>query len=120
MDETVTVDSSTCQLTILRSVKGQTLPFFGLSSVHTALIHGAGINNTMQHHHYHHDSWEHSGHYHHHHHSPPITFCQLTMAGGETLSFGARLSLAEQRWLSLHVASFLQVPWFEPPFLHAY
>ncbi|CAI5493403.1 unnamed protein product [Closterium sp. Naga37s-1] len=106
MDETVTVDPATCQLTIRRAVNRQTLPFFGLSTAHTALIHGAGVNYTMQ------DQ--------DHHHSPPITFCQLTMAGGERLSFGSRLSLAEQRWLSLHIASFLQVPWFQPPFLQSY
>ncbi|CAI5458933.1 unnamed protein product [Closterium sp. Yama58-4] len=118
MDETVTVDPATCQVTIHRMVKGQTLPFFGLSTAHTALIHGAGVNYTMQHHQ--HDSWEYGQYHYHHHHSPPTTFCQLTMAGGETLSFGSRLSLAEQRWLSLQIASFLQVPWFQPPFLQSY
>ncbi|CAI5530575.1 unnamed protein product [Closterium sp. Naga37s-1] len=48
MDETVTVDPATCQLTIRRAVNGQNLPYFGLSTTHTALIHGAGVNYTMQ------------------------------------------------------------------------
>ncbi|CAI5493400.1 unnamed protein product [Closterium sp. Naga37s-1] len=194
MDETVTVDPATCQLTIHRAVKGQTLPLFDLSTARTALIYGAGVNYTMQRfpmpstqrpacstistthgstdntttttthqsppcllpnsppaalsarlmgvrtiplpppltnhphafhptphlQHHQHDSWEYGQYHYHHHHSQPTTFCQLTMAGGETLSFGSRLSLAEQRLLSLHIASFLHVPWFQPPFLQSF
>ncbi|CAI5530564.1 unnamed protein product [Closterium sp. Naga37s-1] len=100
MDETVTVDSATCQLTIRRTVMGLTLPC-GVSTARTDRISGSGVNFTVDHY---------EGQY--HYRSQPTTFCQLTMAGGRTLSFGYHLSPPEQRWLSLHIASFLQVPWF--------
>ncbi|CAI5478954.1 unnamed protein product [Closterium sp. Yama58-4] len=108
MVETVTVDSATCQLTIRRTVNGMTLPCCGLYTATTDRIQGAGVNFTVDQYSY---DYEGEGQY-YWYRSRPTTFCQLTMAGGRTLSFGYHLSLPEQRWLSLHIASFLHVPWY--------